>query len=335
MSFKTIAFFNNKGGVGKTSLLYHLAWMFRELGVKVLAVDLDPQSNLSAAFMQDEELEEFWPEGPHPRTILGAVSPLMEHEGDIAPVEAVRIADNLSLVVGDLGLGEFEERLSKGWADCLTDDRPVARDGFRVISAFHRIIAAARDRGGFEVALVDVGPSVGALNRAALVASDHVVIPLAADLFSLQGLRNLGRTLRKWREGWNERRVRRTVPPGLELPLGSMAPLGYVLMSPSMRQNRPVQAYARWGARIPAVYAHSILGSDAVLPSACLAEVKHFKSLMPMAQDARRPVFMLTGADGAIGGHAAAVRDTYALFEALAQRVVSDAGIRSEPIHRA
>ena len=48
---KSITFFNNKGGVGKTSLIYHLAWMFAERGIKVLAVDLDPQANLTSMFL--------------------------------------------------------------------------------------------------------------------------------------------------------------------------------------------------------------------------------------------------------------------------------------------
>ena len=59
---KTIAFFNNKGGVGKTSLVYHLAWMFADRGVPVLAADLDPQANLTAMFLNEERLEEIWPE---------------------------------------------------------------------------------------------------------------------------------------------------------------------------------------------------------------------------------------------------------------------------------
>ena len=53
---KTIAFFNNKGGVGKTSLVYHLAWMFADHGIKTLAVDLDPQANLTAMFLDEERL---------------------------------------------------------------------------------------------------------------------------------------------------------------------------------------------------------------------------------------------------------------------------------------
>jgi chromosome partitioning protein len=74
---KTIAFFNNKGGVGKTSMVYHLAWMFRDMGDSVLAVDLDPQSNLTSIFLDDVELERLWPDGKHPDTIHGAVEPLI------------------------------------------------------------------------------------------------------------------------------------------------------------------------------------------------------------------------------------------------------------------
>ena len=51
---KTIAFFNNKGGVGKTSLVYHLAWMFADHGIKTLAVDGGgSQSNFLMQFQAD------------------------------------------------------------------------------------------------------------------------------------------------------------------------------------------------------------------------------------------------------------------------------------------
>lgn len=56
----TVAFFNNKGGVGKTTLVYHLAWMMADLGIPVLAVDLDPQANLTSDLLTDERLEELW-----------------------------------------------------------------------------------------------------------------------------------------------------------------------------------------------------------------------------------------------------------------------------------
>ncbi len=60
MNPPVIAFFNNKGGVGKTSLVYHLAWMYHDLGLRVLVADFDPQANLTAAFLAEERLEEIW-----------------------------------------------------------------------------------------------------------------------------------------------------------------------------------------------------------------------------------------------------------------------------------
>ena len=54
---KTLAFFNNKGGVGKTTLIYHLAWMFADMGKRVFVADLDPQANVTSMFLPESELE--------------------------------------------------------------------------------------------------------------------------------------------------------------------------------------------------------------------------------------------------------------------------------------
>lgn len=326
---KTITFFNNKGGVGKTSFVYHLAWMLQELGRRVVAVDLDPQSNLTSAFLDDDTLERLWPDGPHhPETILGAIDPMLNYMGDIQHVESMRIAEGLFLIPGDLGLSAFEDRLSLAWSGCLDDKKPVASDAFRVMSAFHRITMNAGRLRDAEIALIDVGPNIGAMNRAALVASDFVVIPLGADLFSLQGLRNLGPTLRAWRSGWEERRKRPTRPETLEVPEGSMTPLGYVLLNPSMRGNRPVKAYARWANRIPEEYQKDVLGQECLISSGHqLAMIKHYKSLMPLAQDARMPMFKLTVAEGAIGGHGAAVQECYDQFRGLALQIMMHCGL--------
>ena len=109
-----------------------------------------------------------------------------------------------------------------------------------------------------------------------------------------------------------------------------MRPIGYVLLNPSVRENRPVKAYRKWANRIPRVYAEEILDTalDSVVEVEAdahqLALMKHFKSLMPMAQDARKPMFHLTAADGAIGGDSAAVADCRAQFKNLAFRIKAE-----------
>ena len=79
---KSIAFFNNKSGVGKTTLVYHLAWMFAELGLSVVVADLDPQANLTSMFLEDEELESIWSDQTIARTVADSLTALMEGTDD-------------------------------------------------------------------------------------------------------------------------------------------------------------------------------------------------------------------------------------------------------------
>ena len=319
----TVAFFNNKGGVGKTSLVYHLAWMLRESGWRVIAADLDPQANLTGMFLDETGLERLWRDG-NQGTIDEGVAPLFEGTGDIAESPRIEeIGERIGLLMGDLALSRREDELSTQWPKCLDGDRRA----FRVTTAFARLIARAGRLFGADLALLDVGPNLGAINRAALVASDYVVIPLAPDLFSLQGLRNVGPTLRDWRRAWKERAGRKPQGLDIELPSGDMQPLGYVIMRHSIRLSRPVQAYGRWIDKIPSEYAKAVTQDG--LPSApeeqdpnCLAHLKDYRSLMPMAQEANRPMFLLKPAHGAIGAHQQAVRDCYTDFQSLARELL-------------
>jgi chromosome partitioning protein len=330
---KTIAFFNNKGGVGKTSLVYHLAWMYHELGERVVAVDLDPQSNLTTAFLPVDRLEQLWASQEHPHTILGAIQPLMDHIGDLAPPQ-LEIVDSspwrsLSLIPGDLDLSLFEDRLAEAWDKCLSDSRGEAADAFRVMSAFHRILERAAAQTGAELLLIDMGPSLGSINRAALLAADAVVVPLGTDVSSLQGLRNLGPTLTEWRRGWRERLDNEVRPEELSLPRGEMRPIGYVILQHAARDAYPASAHQRWINEIPRIYRQALLDEEGDVPSPDphhLATLRYYRGLIPMAQEARKPMFLLKPADGAIGSNAAAVQDCRRDFEALARRIAAAAG---------
>ncbi len=328
MSIPVIAFFNNKGGVGKTSMVYHLAWMLADHGVDVIAADLDPQGNLSAAFMEEQRLGELTGSSSHAQTIYGAVRPLKEGTGDVADAHVEAIADRLGLIVGDMALSTFEDDLSSVWPGCLDGD-PRA---FRVMSAFWRVMQqAGRERGATAI-LVDLGPNLGAINRASLIASDSVVIPLGPDLFSLQGLENLGPALRAWREGWR-RRLEAPAPADLALPTGRIAPIGYIVLRHSIRLDRPVKAFDRWIARIPSTYAEAVLGQPSHgTPTIeedehCIARLKDYRSLMPMAREARKPMFFLKPADGALGAHTYAVAEAYKDFKRVARAIASRAGL--------
>ncbi len=319
---KTIAFFNNKGGVGKTTLVYHIAWMMTELGHKVLAADLDPQANLSSMFLKEETLETLWPDEDDHSSIFASVWPILDGIGDIAPASTQKIHENLHLIPGDLGLSRFEDKLSDSWPLCL-DGGPAA---FRAITAFYRIVESAADAVGAEIVLLDVGPNLGAINRSALIAADHVISPLSPDLYSLQGLKNLGPTLKNWRRGWRQRLDQKPENLNIPLPSGRMNPAGYIVMQHVERKSRPVKSYRKWVERIPETYRKYVLEqADGAIPDEdpyCLGMVRHYQSLMPMAQEVRKPVFFLKSADGAIGSHAQSVRKCYLDFKRMTERIL-------------
>jgi chromosome partitioning protein len=272
----------------------------------------------------EERLEELWPESDdHAQTVLGCVQPILAGLGDIRPPHLEEVRPGLALIPGDLGLSKFEDKLSDAWPRALDRDQAA----YRTLSAFHRIAAQGAREHDATLTLIDVGPNLGAINRTALLAADHVITPLAPDLFSMQGLRNLGPTLHDWRLSWRDR-LERCPTSEIDLPTGRMNPLGYLVMQTGMRLTRPVKAYQRWVDRIPSQY-HSSLLNDANPPDntdldpCCLGVMRHYQSLMPLAQDAHKPMFDLKPGDGAIGAHIGSVMRCREDFTGLAERILA------------
>jgi chromosome partitioning protein len=323
---KNIIFFNNKGGVGKTTLVYHFTYMLAELGYKCLAVDLDPQANLSSMFLSDEELERIYAQDVDRETLISGIKPLDRGIGDIASVKIQHITNNIGLLAGDLDLSLFEDKLSSNWSKCVDGDEAA----FRIVSSFSRIIENEAKNFQADYCIIDVGPNFGALNRATLIAADYVIVPMAADLFSLQGLRNLGKRLNIWKEEWRDR-VSRNRATDISLPNGNIKPLGYVVMQHGIKESRPVQSYLKWANRIPSVFNEFVLGSTQSIEGKvendfnCLALLKHYHSLIPMSMEARKPIFLLKPADGAIGAHYQAVLRSYADFKLLSEKILERA----------
>jgi chromosome partitioning protein len=315
-----IVFFNNKGGVGKTTMVYNLSYMFSELGYRVLSVDLDPQSNLSALFLDEDRLYETFDEQKR-LTVRDAINPIVEGEG-LQGVHVEAIDDNIALLIGSLSLSLFEDKFSDAWLKCLDGDIY----SFKVISSFKTIIEVAARQHQADVVLIDVGPNLGAINRTALLSSDTVIIPVASDMFSLQGIKNLGNTLKTWKNGW-ARRLASYQKDKSEVPAGEVQPGGYVIMQYTAKERRPVKAYLRFADRIPNVYRSHLLGEGTSPVSVmddqnCLGLLKHYHSLAPMSMEANKPLFLLKPSDGAIGAHVKAVRKAYQDFEEVTRRII-------------
>lgn len=325
---KTVAFFSNKAGVGKTALVYHLASMYADLGLNVVVADLNPQGHLTSMFLGDEALERIWLEESPRQTVHGALKPLLDGTGDVGKPHIEEPTPGLSLIAGDLALLATENELSRQWRLCLDGDERA----FWMVSVFWRMLKRAAGEAQADLALVDVGQSLGALNRSALVAADFLVVPLAPNPYSLQGLRDLGPTIRQWQSEWAERREHRSALD-LEFPDGAMEAVGYVVIQDGIRLDRPIVDYAKWLERIPPAYSEAIgVRSSDAGPSIeddphCLALLRHFRSLLPYAEEARKPMFALKPADGPVGTQIAVVRSCHRDFRALAQKVAVRCGI--------
>ncbi|MDZ4763585.1 MAG: ParA family protein [Chloroflexota bacterium] len=332
MTIPVIAFFNNKGGVGKTSLVYHLGWMFEQLGVTVLAADLDPQANLTAACLDDEKMIELI-EGSPAQTVFAFIRPLIQRTGDVQAPALVPLGENerYFLLPGDLRLSEFEQQLSDEWANTRNGDIGA----LRLTSALWRMLQIGAKQVQAAVILVDMGPNLGAINRTLLISSDHIVVPLAPDLFSLLGLQNLGKTLARWRTDWRDALKRSAEHSDLDfaLPEGNMQPIGYIVVQHAERENRPVRAYQHWISQIPGIYRKSVLNAEEVATTELdhdqnrLGLVRHYHNLMAMAQEARKPIFALKPADGAVAGHVKIVKTAYKNFQELALTIADRIGV--------
>jgi cellulose biosynthesis protein BcsQ len=303
VSVPIVAFFNCKQGVGTTSLVYHLAWMFSDLQVTVLAVDMDPQANFTTAFIGDA-----MPGSVHNQTL--GISDSLAHV----------VNERLILAPNDLQTAAYEEEFAIGWQRALDGDE----QSFGVVCRpWHFMRTLARICGA-QLILVDLGPNLSAMNRAGLIAADHVVIPLTPDSLSVIGLDILGSTLRKWREDWRER-LARSPAKDMELPAGEMRTLGYVVQQPGSARST-IENWINW---IPEYYRKSILdvplttGVSILNDPEKLAVFRPYRTLLEMAQEARKPMFHLKPADGALGAHLQSAQDARKDFEALARGIAA------------
>ena len=210
---KILTIFNNKGGVGKTTLTYHMAHAFAEQGQNVLIIDLDPQCNLTITALDMEDIHKIWePEDPYiddfgsassnieemlrnPRSIHFILKPTEDGKNDIEDLPPpISLANNLAIIPGRLTLHRFESKVSERWNSVYSGD-PLA---IRTITNIRRFAHQYAEEYGFDIVIFDTSPSLGALNKNILTLADAFLIPCTPDLFSVYGIRNIGQSLKEW-----------------------------------------------------------------------------------------------------------------------------------------
>ncbi len=305
---KIISIFNNKGGVGKTTYLYHIAHLLSRRDLTTLIVDCDSQCNLTAYSISDTEIRKSW--APSGNSIFRAIERVYQTIGDIRERAPTRMnADgSMYIIPGDLRLSDFEDLLGDTWNGAKGGNEPA----LRAQSAIHRYIKAVAEKIEADVVLIDLGPNLGALNRTILAGSDYFITPVAPDLFSIQGTENLGNKLVSWRKDWDQ--CNGAWNGELSIPSGRPVYLGYVVQMHNMRSNTPQGMTAGWGIYgdqlDPAINRNivkklkplnQVVESDG--SSYNLGQIPNLHSLIPYSLEAKKPVFDCKTGDGLRGAH--------------------------------
>ncbi|WMJ09212.1 ParA family protein [Nitrosomonas sp. sh817] len=217
---KVLSVFNNKGGVGKTTLTFHLSHALSEIGYKVLMIDADPQCNLTIYSIAEEKIHDIWEKEDSfidlgmdatkkdlterafdqilnsPRSLHFIVKSTEEGTGELSKLPPpFKLTESLDIIPGRLSLHTFEEAISKRWPDVYRGDPLAIRTLTRIRSLANEYTSVHQ----YDFVIVDTSPSLGVLNKVIISTVDGFFIPALPDIFSLYGIRNIGKALSVWK----------------------------------------------------------------------------------------------------------------------------------------
>ena len=334
---KTIVFFNNKGGVGKTTLACNLvSYLNLHKDKKVLIIDLDPQCNSTQAILSDKVCEEIYlDESPTYHTIYNCVKPLEMGEPSIDPnIRPVPGSVNrygTDIIPGHPKMSIIEDRLSEGWS------KVKAREigGFRVTNWAHALVRNFKNE--YDFIFFDVGPSLGALNRSVILASDYIVTPFGCDIFSLLGIKNIAEWIKSWKSIYDSSssNIRENSPhifedfQLIENTDNKFRFAGYSVQQYMQRKfkagPRPVKSYDAIMTQIPDTVheAMSFLYPSGQRPIE-LGHIPYIYSLIPLSQSSKAPVTELTSSDGLVGAQHQSKTDFGNLLAVISDKLISN-----------
>lgn len=327
---KSIAVFNNKGGVGKTTLLCNVAsFLSVKKGMRVLVVDADPQCNASLYMLNDNEWADVLYDYDN-TSIYKIFEPVQDGEGYIRKEDIPHYPSNgfgVDLIVGDTKLSLMEDFLSGDWMSGKTGDSRGLKTTFLVYDFLHKV----QDK--YDFVFFDIGPSLGAINRVVLLACDFFILPMSSDIFCIQALSNISTALKTWGSGINRGLQEYCEREGYPLRLSgtevsiNLKLLGYIYQQYTAKSvggvTRPVIAYERILQDIPSAIERELsnmVNPNITIDKLCLGSIPNFNSLIPMSQTANKPVFLLSSSDGIVGAHFSKVRE----YENVMENIVSN-----------
>lgn len=327
---ESVSIFNNKGGVGKTTLLCNLASSLSvHHGKSVLIVDADPQCNATSYVLASTKIEKIY-ESNNPTTIYSLVEPYKKGKGSL-PNEMPIIRSHgfrTDIVIGDPRLALAEDFLARDWFEA----RAGEERGIRSTLFFLDILKKCSH---YDYVIFDVGPSLGAINRSVLLASEYFMVPMASDIFSLQALSNIRVALEEWKDdiriGIDRHRRKYEDSEYADIDFTEKAKfIGYVTQQYTAKMVEgtrvPVKAFESIIKKIPARVKSNLTSkfSKNLDFNPKIGEVPYLQSMVPLSQMANKPIFRLKSSDGVVGSHFAKVKDFDEFIEELSSRFIEN-----------
>ena len=311
---KMISLFNHKGGVSKTTTTFNLGWMLAEQGFKTLIVDTDPQCNLTAlvlGYSSIDDTSDFYARNQN-CDLYSCILPVLNGEGrhlEAVPVDTAH--PRLSLLCGNLQLSEAETQISV--ALTTATKLPAMRN---IPGVLGECIRSAAIKYGYDYVLIDMSPSVGALNQCLLMSSDYFIVPTAPDFFCAQAIKSLARVIPKWNREVVEFRDQNY---NYHLPINPPKFIGIISQKYRPRNGAPAKSFQLWidiinnevaSALVPALLPIGMSIDESFFNdhSVCgelfnLANISDFNSLIAQAQKHNVPVYALADEQIEQGGN--------------------------------
>jgi cellulose biosynthesis protein BcsQ len=298
---KIISFFNHKGGVSKTTSVYHLGWMLTKKGKKVLLVDTDSQCNLTLTVIGQDNYEEFFTNHPQNNIKSGLAAAFESKPELIKPVECVQVKNNnnLFLLPGNFEITEYEVQLGVSFQ--LTHSFTTMKN---LPGAFYYLIRKTAEKMGVDIVLIDLNPSLSAINQDLIISSDYFIVPTSPDYFSEMAIKSIARILPNW-EKWAKNARDLFQDATYPLPMHTPKFLGYTVNDFTIYDQEPTKAFQDIIKKIDQTVKNilipsldkvgMLLNSESYNNNYCLAEISNFQSLQAHYQKHGLPVFELNG----------------------------------------
>lgn len=304
---KIISMFNHKGGVAKTTNAYNIGWALTQREKRVLLVDADSQCNLTSVFLK-KNFDNYYEDN---QTKFENIKDGVKNafEGSPEPIKPIKclshdLNENLFLLPGHMELSSYDPQLNLSLTASLT--LTVLQN---LPGAFYKLIMMCAEENNIDYVIIDLNPSLSAINQVLFMSSDAFIVPTNPDPFSVMAISTLKTILPRWKKA-SDALCPQTEGASYPLPKKNMYFVGEIISRFNVRSEKPASYYLGKIKEIKKVVNddlvvnlkhNSMINPSDTRTDFCLAEIKDFGGLNQIAMSKNKPVIALNSTNDDLG----------------------------------